>query len=534
MDNQPGRTINLRNLWNRLPESYNLEEISRLFERLIERALEMNQSTARIRGLVVFGTLFITWSIYGFGRYPFYYFLNALEGLFIPANVPEGISSFNYLITPILQAYFSLDVVVHILAIFLPFFLALEFASIYQADIYKLPHTRMARAFLTRSIFNIPPYETLRIVSEGLTAEQQRSTMYRIGGPGIVKPNLEFAAIFERTNGAPHFIWADLDKEERTLAGFERLRRIIDTRDHTFHYDKLTGRTKDGIKIHIQDINLLFSIWRRNANNPLARPYPAYRKDLYWLTYRQPAKYWVNTMTDLVREYMLCFIQKNNFGSLLAAIGEPEIRRQIEWETTINRESLREPLRRPLTFIYNPELPLPPPPPVFVPRPQVSNFFKGLPGVLPQNFNCRGLQQDFPSEARNRGLRLDWINVGTWVTLEEVVFEQHLEAWRLTNENLARSNPRVIEELRKQAQLRELTREVQQVPLLAFASFASQNLPPAQIILLIMREYENRIRILRGKYLQKDQPVPAGLERALFHINRCLQGETSRRSIYIS
>ncbi len=510
------------------------ENLARMAEKVLERVLELRRFPARLRGWVVVGTLLFLWTVYGFARHPFPDFGGALIGLLVPANVPEGVTPMAYLLTPILRAYFSLDVLVHIIAMVLPFFLALEFAAIYQADIYDLPRTGLARAFLTRAAFNLPAIETFRITAEKLSAEQQRSTIHLIGGPGIVRPNLEFAAIFERTDGKPHFILANLEKSQRELEGFERLRRIIDTRDHTFHYDKITGRTKDGIKITIQDINLIFSIWRRTGSNPLSRPYPTYRRDLYWLTYKQPAPYWVTVMTDLVREYLMCFIQMNTFGSLLAAVGEPEIRRQIELETTINRESLREPLRRPLTFIYTPNPPQPPPPPAFIPRPQLSNFFKGLPQDFPHNFRCRGLEGNFPGEARSRGLRLEWINVGTWTTGEEVILEQHVEAWQITSENLARSNPRVFEELRRQTQQHELIRAVRQLPLLSFAAAFSSNQSDRQVMLHLLREYENHIRILRGKYLQQNKPVPAVLDQALFHINRCLTNLTSQSARYIS
>jgi hypothetical protein len=520
-------------LWDLLPEGYSPDEIETWLEWFLNRILEMDQFVARIRGYVVLGSLFLIWTIIGFVLHPFNDLPNALVGLLVPANVPGDISPTSYLFTPIFRAYFSLDVLVHILAMLLPFYLALEFASIYQADIYKLPRTGIARAFITRAVFNLPGYETLNIASEKLTPEQQRSTIHLIGGPGIVNPQLEFATVFERINGNPHFIRAGMTREQRTLAGFERLRRIIDTRNHTFHYDNITGRTKDGIKIQIQDINLLFSLYRPSANYPLANPYPTTNLNLYWLTYRQPAKYWVNVLTELVRDYLLCFIRMNTFGSLLAAVGEPEIENQIAWENTLNTLAYGYPLTQPLTFIYDPDPPLPPLPPTNIPRPRISNFFKGLPQTVPPDFNCSGLSANFTLEAQNRGLRLEWINVGTWNTPSEVMLEQHVEAWRLTNENLTLSNPFVLQEFSNQARIRELTRAIQQVPLLTFASVVSQNLEPQYKILTVLREYYDRIRVLRGKYIQAGEPVPDSLEGALLHINRCLTNWASQTGTLI-
>jgi hypothetical protein len=158
-------------------------------------------------------------------------------------------------------------------------------------------------------------------------------------------------------------------------------------------------------------------------------------------------------MIALVQDYMLRFIQQNTFGALLAAVGEPEIRRQVELEARVQREGWIHPLRRPLTFIYTREMPFSPMQATHIPRPQLSNFF-------------RSFTEGFPQAARQRGLRLEWINVGTWNTPEIVILEQHVEAWQLTNDNLARSNARVLEQLRSQAYNRELARLVQEYPLL--------------------------------------------------------------------
>lgn len=485
------------------------DALLRSAETMLHHILELTLVTARLRGLVTFGFLLFLWTVYGFVRHPFPNLGGALVGLLVPANVPEGISPFAYLLVPILRAYFSPDVLVHVIAMVLPFFLALEFAAIYQADIYELPRVGIARKFIFQSSFGIPDYQTLRITDETIGPDQKRSPMILIGGPGVVSPNLEYAVVFERPDGSPHFIRAGMPKSQRTLIGFERLRRIIDTRDHTFHYDSLVGRTKDGIKINIQDINLLFSIWRSSTNNPIEQPYPAYRRDVYWLTYHQPTEKWSLAMTELVEEHMLRFIQQNNFGSLLAAVGEPEIRRQIDLETTIQGESWREPLRRPLIFIFHREMPRQAPVPDFVPRPQLSNFF-------------RGFTQEFPLAARQRGLRLEWINVGTWQTPEAIILDQHVEAWQKTTENLARGNPRVLDEVRNQARIREYTRIIQQNILLSYARFASQGFSDERIIYEMLKLYEEKLSFIRSKYLQQNRPVPPSLNTAYLLIHQSL------------
>jgi hypothetical protein len=501
--------------------SSDLDRLAAALEDILTRGLRLTRAMARVRGLILIVSLMIFWTLFAFVRHPFRDFGTALIGLLVPAYLPRGAEPVAYFFGPIFNAYFSLDTLITLAAMFLPMYLALEFAAIYQKDIYELPSQSISRRFILQSAFSLPEYPVIRITAEKLTAQQQRSPINLIGGPGIVNPDLEYAVVFERPDGTPHFIRADMSRQERTLEGFERLRRIIDTRDHTFHYDKITGRTRDGIKISIQDVNLLFSIYRRSSQNPLNRPYPAYRRDVYWLTYQQPSEYWVNAMIALVQDYMLRFIQRNTFGALLAAVGEPEIRRQVELEARVQREGWIHPLRRPLTFIYTREMPFSPMQATHIPRPQLSNFF-------------RSFTEGFPQAARQRGLRLEWINVGTWNTPEIVILEQHVEAWQLTNDNLARSNARVLEQLRSQAYNRELARLVQEYPLLDYARLLAAQTPSEDIQLRLLREYESRLRMERGRYFQNNQTVPPEIDQALAIITASLHELTARSSNFLA
>ncbi len=478
-----------------------LERLQRWIETAISQALRLDYFTARLRGIAVIGSFVLLWVAYTLWRHPLDQLSQALIGLVVPAVLPKDTDPLRFLFTTLGDTFFSLDVLIMVAALALPFFLALEFAAIYQTDIYELSKPVISRRFLSQAAFALPPYQTLHVNDEKLTPEQRRSAFIQIGGPGIVKPNPEFAVIFERLDGRPHFIRVGMDKADRTLQGFERLRRIIDTRDHTFHYEKITGRTKDGIRVEIQDIKLLFSIWRRTANNPLSNPYPAYRRDLYWLTYQQFGEHWSSAMIELVEEHLLRFIQNNTFGTLISAVGEPEIRRQIEMESTIQRISWQEPLRRPFTFIYSRQLPEMPTPPPFIPRTQLSNFFKDF-------------ATEFPQAARQRGLRLEWINVGTWHTPEEIILDQHIEAWRLTAENLTRSNPRVLDEIRNQVRIQTYQRIIQQNVLLSIAQLSNRGYTPEQVWYEVARYLEDQLSYLRSQYLAKNQSVPPRLTTA--------------------
>jgi hypothetical protein len=190
-------------------------------------------------------------------------------------------------------------------------------------------------------------------------------------------------------------------------------------------------------------------------------------------------------------------------------------------EARVQREGWIHPLRRPLTFIYTRDMPFSPMQATHIPRPQLSNFF-------------RSFTEGFPQAARQRGLRLEWINVGTWNTPEIVILEQHVEAWQLTNDNLARSNARVLEQLRSQAYNRELARLVQEYPLLDYARLLAAQTPSEDIQLRLLREYESRLRMERGRYFQNNQTVPPEIDQALAIITASLHELTARSSNFLA
>ncbi|MEW6179215.1 MAG: hypothetical protein AB1522_04735 [Chloroflexota bacterium] len=492
------------------PIDSSLEKLQHWLEGLISEMLWLDHARARFRSILFGGLLLFIIFLYTAFRHPIGQLGTALLGLIVPAVLPGDVTPIQFLLSALGNTFFSLDVLLMSAALIIPFLLALEFAALYQADIYEIAKISTCRSFISQSAFAVPKYQTLEIKEEKLSPEQRKSPFIQIGGPGIVKPNPEFAVVFERLDGNPHFIRAGMSKKQRTLQGFERLRRIIDVRDHTFHYEKIVGRTKDGIKIEIQDVNLLFSIWRLTGNASLNNPYPAHVRDLYWLTYQQTGEHWTNAMTELVEEYMLRFIQSHTIGEILSAVGEPEIRRQVELENTIYRIAWQQPLRRPLGFIYLPQMPQPLPPPVFVPRPQLSNFFKGF-------------TEEFPLAARQRGLRLEWINVGTWHTVHPILLDQHIEAWRLSSENLARSSPRVMEEIRNQARWQTAQRIIQDEILLAIAQLSREGYQPDQIFYKILHYFEGQLSKIIADLTEKGQPLPSKLVSARTCIHTTLE-----------
>jgi hypothetical protein len=93
-----------------------------------------------------------------------------------------------------------------------------------------------------------------------------------------------------------------------------------------------------------------------------------------------------------------------------------------------------------------------PPPPGFFTRPEIlSDLFAA----------------QFAQSARRSGVELKWIGVGTWDT-PELISERHREAWRLSQENQVRGSEPELRRVRRESEMAEFLRLVQEVPLLTF------------------------------------------------------------------
>lgn len=558
------------------------------FELAITRIFSLTESGAQIRGSIFSILVLTTWLLTAFWYHPWNDWSVRLFHLRVdPASSP--IAYILVLMDHLLGFLLAGDTLTRLISFFLPAWLAHEIAAIYLMDIFELPKTSIGRDFVSRTAFASSSSDSLVINSEKLSRKQEDSPAIRIGGPSYVQVNVEFAAVFEKINGAFHPISPNLRIQRHAksfrqqftdflarympsllgandpaanktagpngslgtpvylpaatqLDGFERLRTIIDLRDQTANFN-LDARTSDGIKISVKNLRLIFSVWRGVDQGSIGRPYPFRRQAIYWLTYQNPLGLrWSQAMQFLVYEELVRFISEHTLGELLAAIGEPEIQRQIALQGAIQsriwsrrrhgrtRHIGTQPQipRRPKGYkktvplqyrehkharrprfqrYYSPITEQIPARTNFVPRPQLSNFF-------------RGFASDFPDRARLHGVHLEWIDVGSFSTNEEVILNQHVEAWRMTSENLVRSMPRVLAELRNQSRNREITRILQTVPILTFVQLQKLNSSSDDTIFELIGMYGAILQSTREKLLQAGLPVPPALDNAHAVIRR--------------
>jgi len=157
-------------------------------------------------------------------------------------------------------------------------------------------------------------------------------------------------------------------------------------------------------------------------------------------------------MIGLIRGRLGGFMSERNLTEYLASVGLPELEKAKQREELIFEQVKR------LTEPDEDNKAKPPKlPPNFTPRHQVTNLFSQF-------------TTDFTKSARNNGVELHWIGVGTWKTPPEidVVSEKHLEAWKLSQENMRNGSQEAMNRAESQATLEKMESLIQSVPIDAF------------------------------------------------------------------
>lgn len=405
-----------------------------------------------------------------------------------------------------------------------PFFIALQAAALYLTDIFELERVRIARGFIW-SVALSGSQETIRVSQGGISEEDRHSPTFLIGGPGKVIVDLDSVAMFEKPDGTPHII-GPTAKEPRaraTLEGFERFRQAIDTRDHYVDLrdqdsksQSVKSRSLDGIPITATDVHLMFSVYRGGVKPSTENPYPFSKEAIEQIIYQATSRVtpdllnastyefsWINRMIGLIRGELGAFMSRHKLTAYLANIGVPELEKLQQREERIFEEIQKIVLpEQEITVSREPKNPLP----EFQPRHKISNLFTQF-------------TDEFTRKAQSNGVELHWIGVGTWETPVEIVPEEHLEAWKLSNENLYRESPEALNRLENEAIQQKTIMLIQDVPIAAHSRAHMEEKESKKTMRSLLLAYQQQLLEAAEFMHAKGEAVPPNIEEAIAHIN---------------
>lgn len=404
-----------------------------------------------------------------------------------------------------------------------PFFIALQAASLYLADIFELDRVSVARRFIWGVALS-GSEETIRIKEGNITEESRLSPTFLIGGPGKVVVDLDSVALFERPDGTPRVIGPTAKEPggRATLGGFERFRQAIDIRDHYVELrdqdprsQSVKSRSLDGIPITATDVRLMFSVYRGGQKPSDQTPYPFSKEAIEQIIYKatsrvtpgqpNPSTYefsWINRMVGLIRGELGTFMSRYKLTAYLANIGIPEIEKRRQREETIGeqRAELMEPATQGSDGNTTEAVP------DFLPRSRITNLFTQF-------------ADQFTKRARSNGVELHWIGVGTWKTPVELVPKNHLEAWKLSNENIYRESPEALNQLEQDAILNKTIALIQEVPIAAYLDTTSDEKDSKKVMRTLLLAYHQQLIEAVEFMRDRGEAVPPHIEEAISHIN---------------
>ncbi|NPV57256.1 MAG: hypothetical protein HPY76_11380 [Anaerolineae bacterium] len=518
--------------------SYEAEEYS-LPDRALKFIFQMTYEAGRIRLMLLILAFIVIWLALASLNNPWVGWADALKNILFPPADTTAATALTAFLAELSVRLFAPVVMGHLLALIVPLLVILILASIYVADVYE-QNIKVARRFISQAAFSFPKPRFIRAVEGRVHPEDLNSPVYLIGGPGGVRVYLENLAVFEKIDGEVEVIGPTINEPGNIhhLEGFERARSIIDLRDQVFRIDEIHARTIDGISIGSRNLRLLFSIMRGSGDRSLKKPYPYLDDAVHELVYGQEGGPIPEVVSTLVYHELLSFVGEHTLGELISPIGDPEIRQQIYldsairkqiWETQKHSRRIRN-IHPPLTMKGQPL--------VFKARKhkralwQSYKFSRMLlkSAKAPDAVHRQGLRElfskfheefvdEFAVRSRIPGVKLEWIDVGTWQIAGEIIPNQHIDAWKKTNENLIKSQPRVLDNLHNQTRVQEQARLVREVPLMAFASLRSQTEDHETVIYNLIEEYRALLQTTIESMIDEGKPVPERIQTALDHIH---------------
>lgn len=479
----------------------------------------LTRKHARMRSTLIWMGFFLLWNAAIFLVYPRDWG-ESLKLIFLsilvrPAEGPTIGSAILGFIAFSLRSGFSIGVLKYLPLFALPNILAKFVAAKYLSDVFEFEMEDTAWFFISRAAF-ASKYQTITIGEGGISEQDRKSPIALIGGPGFVQVNLDSVALFEKANGEPDVVGPTY--KLKVLEGFERLREladgqyaIVDLRDQFVKNLSIESRSREGIRVKVGDIKILFSIFRGafpTADHPYPFDYQALRSLVYnqvvdvasSISFRNSAAYlWTSAMSGMVKSELTDLIASRTLGEILASIGELEAARDSQIQIEIN--NLTQQIAPGVEVVPTAPMPMP----QFISRPNITGRF---------------YSDAFKRRAKDRGLELSWVDIGTWEIKETVMLQNHVEAWQLSQENLSRKA--ALELQREEVHTRELVRLIQDVVTARFANLTAGRSAQFTVRDMLVA-YHKELTAASNLYKAHKKKPPPKLARAILFLDKILE-----------
>jgi hypothetical protein len=505
--------------------------LTRLIDAILNSLFDVRPQVATIRLYFLIFLFFLSGFVISLIYYPpsvwLDHFQDVFGYLFNPNYLPNYPGNpFENIIVYAYQAFTDPRVLQYLPILLAPFFIALQTAANYLADVFELEDPGIARHFIS-AVALTGSNQTLRITQGNVFEAHKDLPVRLIGGPGRVLVDMDSAALFEKPDGTPRVIGPTTRGKAR-LDGFERFRQAIDLRNQTIELRDndgksawVMGRSLDGIPITAADVCFVFTVYRNGQTPSVDNPFPFSEEAVEKLVYKatsqvrpdlpNPSKFepsWTGGMAGLIRGKLGGFMSDHKLAEYLASFGQPEVDRlnQGEAETVDAIKALTSPADADLPEARKLQVR-----PSFTSRDQIKfDLFDPF-------------AAEFTKAQADRGVELYWIGTGTWMVPTEIVPEskvippQFIEAWKTSHENLEKGSGISTGQYEKEATMQKLVSLIQEVPVAKHVSVTTGE-DREQMMILFLDAYRSQL-IQTAEFMKaKGQAVPMVIIRAI----RCI------------
>jgi hypothetical protein len=364
-----------------------------------------------------------------------------------------NITTLTSILAAIPSWYFSLDVIFHLLFVFLGAILSYQITSRFFARIYGMKSGKTSDHFLLKIIFDLPREEPIIINNEPILGKYDEHLKV-LGGPLKIIIGTENAAIFEKTDGSVQIVGPTLNLHGSyyQLESFEHLRDVFDLRNLKIHFDIL-ARTKDGIPLMIKRVHAICSILRDSKKTTLTRPYSYNEQALYKFSYKKPSGIFVEKITEILKQEFIDYISHISFSDLFENVGDPEAQRHTNlenFEKSIRYNKKRKIVFSKLKHSFFQQLNLKK---MLINKngrnhktnqylmnadPQIINNSVQPAIEMKGNYSnqlLRNFMFDFKSRASKLGLNLEWVSFGSIDFPSKKVQSHFQQIWQVSSKN---------------------------------------------------------------------------------------------------
>ena len=217
----------------------------------------------------------------------------------------------------IVNIVFAPQIIMRLFVCVIAFVAASLLASQYLKVVYQMPSIKTALNLLLSLSLGNPVSDIVKIEEGKISSLLKNSHILSFGGPGKIRVSFDSAAILENPTGEFEIIGPTAKFPNGTflLKPYQKIQRIIDLRNQTISFD-LIARTRDGLAISINKIQLTFSVSRSTKKVTLTRPYSFSVKDVYSLVFNQPDKEFCELVSDYAKTIILELFRSLSFKDL--------------------------------------------------------------------------------------------------------------------------------------------------------------------------------------------------------------------------